>query len=96
MKRLLFAALFAALLAAPLPALADGLKPGPGKDVVEIGCAVCHTTAYIQMNSPFISPDLWKAEVAKMRTVFGAPIDDDAAAEILAYLNKNYGPAAGK
>ena len=84
--------LLAALLVAS-PALADGLKPGPGQDVTQAGCSTCHTTAYIEMNSPFLTPDAWKAEVTKMRAAFGAPIDDDAANDILAYLNKNYGPA---
>ena len=43
------------------------------------------------MNAPFLSEAQWKAEVAKMRQVFGAPIEDDEAAEILAYLTAEYG-----
>ena len=42
------------------------------------------------MNSVFLSPDVWKAEVTKMRTAFGAPIDDDTANIILQYLTTNY------
>jgi sulfite dehydrogenase (cytochrome) subunit B len=85
--------LLAAALIVTFPALADDLKPGPGQDATQAGCSTCHTTAYIEMNAPFLTPDAWKAEVGKMRAVFGAPIDDDAAKDILAYLNKNYGPA---
>ncbi len=85
-----------AMVLMPGMALADGLRPGPGQDAVSVGCGVCHSTSYIEMNSPFLSPEVWKAEVAKMRTVFGAPIDDDTAAEILAYLTKNYGVPARK
>ena len=73
------------------PAFAE-IKPGPGQDVVEANCSVCHTTDYIRMNSPFLSPDAWKAEVGKMRAVFGSPIDDAVAAEILQYLTTEYGP----
>ena len=36
-------------------------------------------------------PEVWKAEVTKMRTAFGAPIDDDAANKIIAYLVANFG-----
>jgi mono/diheme cytochrome c family protein len=81
------------LLLAPPAFGADGpagLKAGPGLDVVETSCGLCHTVDYIRMNSTFLTPDAWKAEVTKMRTAFGAPIDDDAAATILAYLSKQY------
>jgi hypothetical protein len=46
------------------------------------------------MNSRFMTPEVWKAEVTKMRAAFGAPIDDDAANEILAYLVANFGAPA--
>ena len=74
------------------PALAQraALPPGPGKDVVEAGCATCHSLSYIPMNSRFMTHDMWKAEVTKMRTVFGAPIDDDAANAIIGYLVTNF------
>jgi len=73
------------------PAFAE-VRPGPGQDVVEANCGACHTTDYIRMNSAFLTPDAWKAEVGKMRAVFGLPIDDSVAAEILQYLTTEYGP----
>jgi mono/diheme cytochrome c family protein len=81
---------------ASLPAAAQDvtLIPGPGMDVVAAGCSICHTLSYIPMNSRFMTPDVWKAEVAKMRTAFGAPIDDDAANAIVTYLVANYGVPA--
>lgn len=88
-------ALMIGFLLLSTPALAQQatvqLKPGEGRDAVTDGCATCHTLNYIRMNSPFLAPDAWKAEVTKMRQAFGAPIDDDTAAEILKYLNANYG-----
>jgi len=75
-------------------ALADdapaALKPGAGADVASARCNACHTSDYIVMNSVFLTADQWQAEVAKMRTAFGAAIDDAAAAEITAYLAANY------
>ena len=76
------------------PALAEEpvtLKPGAGLDAVQASCATCHTLNYIRMNSVFLAPDGWKAEVTKMRSAYGAPIDDDAAEAIIKYLSANYG-----
>jgi hypothetical protein len=76
-----------------VPALAEEpvpLKPGPGLDAVKVSCAICHTLDYIRMNSVFLTPDAWKAEVTKMRVAFGAPIDDDTADTITKYLSATY------
>lgn len=69
---------------------AVALKPGPDVDTVTTSCSICHTLNYIKMNSPFLSPDAWKAEVSKMREGYGAPIDDQTAAAIINYLSSNY------
>jgi cytochrome c5 len=86
--------LLACCLAMPAMAQRAPLPPGPGKDIVEAGCAMCHSLSYIPMNSRFMTPDVWKAEVTKMRAAFGAPIDDDAANQILTYLIANFGAPA--
>jgi sulfite dehydrogenase (cytochrome) subunit B len=89
----MFRTLIVALLLA-VPALADEpapLKAGPGLDAVQASCATCHTLNYIRMNSVFLTPDAWKAEVTKMRAAFGAPIDDDTADTIVKYLSSTYG-----
>ena len=84
------------LLLAATPVRADEqpveLNPGPGQDIVENECNVCHSLDYIRMNSPFLTTDGWKAEVTKMRAAFGAPIDDADADAIIKYLSTNYGP----
>ena len=82
-----------ALLLSATPALAQEpvpLKPGPGLDTVQAACGLCHTPNYIRMNSAFLTPDGWKAEVTKMQTLLGAPIDDATAATIVKYLSDNY------
>ena len=87
-----FTLLVALLLASPTRADEPvPLKPGPGRDVVTLFCDTCHTLNYIRMNSVFLTPDAWKAEVTKMRTAFGAPVDDEAAKTITDYLAANYG-----
>ena len=91
--RILAIAFIAALVA--LPAAADEqvikLKQAPGLDKVEGNCGACHSLAYIPMNSPFLKPAAWDAEVTKMIKAFGAPIDEADAKTIAEYLKKNYG-----
>lgn len=66
------------------------LKPGPGQEATEATCNACHSVDYIQMNSVFLTPEAWKAEVAKMRQAYGAPIDDALAERIVQYLSATY------
>jgi len=70
---------------APVP-----LKQAPGSDLTAAACNTCHTSNYIVMNSVFLSPAAWAAEVTKMRSAFGAPIDSETAAIISDYLGTNY------
>lgn len=88
--------LTAAFLAAA--ALADeqpvALKEAAGHDVVEANCGSCHSLDYIVMNSPFMSAEVWRSEVTKMIKTYGAPVSEEDAAVIAAYLTENYGVAA--
>ena len=36
------------------------------------------------------APGFWQASVTKMKTVYGAPVPDEDAAKIVAYLNAAY------
>jgi hypothetical protein len=67
------------------------LKDGPGRDKVEANCASCHSLDYILGNSPFMTRQVWDAEVTKMVKAFGAPISDADSKEIVDYLTKYYG-----
>ena len=67
------------------------LKKAPGVDKVEGHCAACHSLDYIEMNSPFLTPAGWDAEITKMIKDLGAPIDDADAKIIADYLKANYG-----
>lgn len=89
-----------AWIALPLAAMADEsqlvLKDAPGRNVVLANCTMCHSVDYILTNSPFPDRTLWEAEVAKMRNVFKAPIQDADARAIVDYLAANYGADAMK
>lgn len=67
------------------------LKAGAGRDKVEANCIACHSLDYIVANSPFMTRQVWDAEVAKMIKAFGAPISDGDAKAIVDYLATNYG-----
>ena len=66
------------------------LTDGPGKDKAG-QCVACHSLDYIVANSPFMTRQVWDAEVTKMIKAFGAPISDADAKEIVDYLSANYG-----
>ncbi|HVO48441.1 MAG TPA: hypothetical protein VMT29_19145 [Steroidobacteraceae bacterium] len=78
-------------------AAADGhdatLKEGRDADLTTARCSICHSTDYIPMNSVFLKQAGWDAEVHKMIKVMGAPIPEDEAQKIIAYLTQYYGVA---
>jgi sulfite dehydrogenase (cytochrome) subunit B len=69
------------------------LKPGTGVNLANLNCAICHSLDYI-VRQPPMNAAQWDAEVRKMITVYGAPINDADAKIIAAYLAANYGPPA--
>ena len=67
------------------------LKDGPGKQMVEANCIMCHSLDYIPMNSPFLDHKGWEASVNKMIKVMGAPITEVDGQKIIDYLAAQYG-----
>jgi len=87
--------ILALLLFAAAPALAQEgqlrLRDGPGRQLVEANCVMCHSLDYIPMNSPFLERKGWEASVNKMIKVMGAPIAEADAQKIVDYLAGQYG-----
>ena len=87
--------ILALLLFAAVPALAQEsqlrLRDGPGRQLVEANCVMCHSLDYIPMNSPFLDRKGWEASVTKMIKVMGAPIAEADAQKIADYLAGQYG-----
>src|SRR5437764_14312993 len=75
------------------PAVTIDIPKGPGYETFNARCVVCHSHQYILMQ-PRFSPEVWTAEVQKMRKVFGAPVGDDQVDEIVNYLVSVRGPVA--
>jgi|SRR5208337_1968854 len=73
-----------------LPNITTDLKPGEGKESVDIYCIMCHSLDYITMQ-PNFSRAQWTVTVNKMIKTFGAPINDKDAKIIINYLATQYG-----
>lgn len=66
------------------------LKPGPGSDVAQRSCALCHSTDYIVTQPPGDQKQ-WDGVVTKMIKVYGAPLSDADARLVAEYLARHYG-----
>lgn len=77
-----------------LPKETAALKSGPGADLVASQCLICHSADYITTQPRDKPLAFWKAEVEKMKKVYGAPIPEDQIDPVAAYLARNYGVGA--
>lgn len=83
----------AAALTIELPAETARLKTAPGSDVATAQCGTCHSFDYVSTQPAGKPLAFWKAEVEKMKKVYGAPIPDDQIDPIAQYLAHSYGDA---
>jgi mono/diheme cytochrome c family protein len=90
----LAAASLADTLRIELPRDTAMLKPGPGADMATGQCLICHSAEYITTQPRDKPLAFWKAEVEKMKKVYGAPIADDQIDSVAAYLARSYGSGA--
>jgi sulfite dehydrogenase (cytochrome) subunit B len=82
---------FAASLTIEIPKETATLMPGPGADVANGQCLICHSAEYISTQPRDKPLAFWKAEVEKMKKVYGAPIPEDQIDLIADYLARSYG-----
>ena len=66
------------------------LIEGPGLDRAERYCLTCHSADYVTTQPRGRPEAFWAAEVAKMRTAYGATIPDDDVAAVVKYLTAAY------
>ena len=78
---------------APLPSkeeLVHGPLPdGPQANLARASCTICHSEDYLVQQR--LTPEQWKKTVAKMQK-FGAPVTDEQAAPLVAWLSSMYTP----
>lgn len=68
-----------------LPGDARKFPPGPGDELANLHCLVCHSAGMVTRQPP-LSFQEWKAEVVKMRAVYGAPLPPEAIDDLARYL----------
>ncbi len=73
-------------LSVDLPDSDREFPPGPGVEVAQANCAACHSVGMV-MNQPALSRTTWETEVHKMVAVYKAPVSDEDAKTIVAYLD---------
>lgn len=78
-----------AIVKGELPESDESFPPGIGADIASSQCLICHSAAMI-LTQPPLKKDEWRAEIAKMRTAYGASIPEDQVDGLSEYL-KNIG-----
>ena len=63
---------------------------GPGYEKAEQICSACHSVDYISTQPPGKGKDFRTAEVNKMVSAYGAPIEEGDRPAIIDYLAANY------
>lgn len=74
---------------ASVPARAQGFPDGPGKQIVQEACSVCHETELI--TNARRSKAEWTETVEDMVSR-GAPLLEGEREIVIEYLSKNFGP----
>ena len=75
-----------------LPTSDRTFPDGPGATEINNNCLVCHSAGMV-LNQPAL-PAAWAGEVHKMVSVYKAPVSDQDAAAIVAYLTRLKGAGA--
>jgi sulfite dehydrogenase (cytochrome) subunit B len=69
---------------------APDARLAPGFEAAQANCMTCHSVDYVTMQPPKKGEAFWTAEVAKMIKVYRAPIEEQQAKAIAAYLGATY------
>ena len=69
-----------------LPAGDESFPPGVGQQIANSQCQICHSAGMV-LTQPPLKKDEWRAEIIKMRAVYGASIPEDQVEGLADYLN---------
>lgn len=70
-----------------IPTSSQMLPKGPGVDIVNTDCLICHSADHL-MNQPSLTQEGWSEVVHKMIVAYHAPVSDRDAKTIVAYLTQ--------
>jgi mono/diheme cytochrome c family protein len=72
-------------VSATLPDSQHVFPPGAGADIANSQCMICHSAGMVTRQPP-LSFGVWKSEINKMRTAYGAPMPEDQVDALAKYL----------
>jgi hypothetical protein len=78
-----------AVVSVELPVSNEIFPSGPGSDVADSQCLICHSAGMV-LRQPPLTKEEWRAEILKMRSAYGAllPVDQvDALSEYQKRIN---------
>ena len=73
-----------------LPPETSVFKPGPGADIANAQCLVCHSVEYV-LTQPPLPRTFWASSVKKMREKYGSAIPEEQVEPLQDYLTQYYG-----
>ena len=69
-----------------LPVSKDFFPPGAADAIANGQCLICHSASMV-LSQPPLTTEVWKAEIMKMRSVYGATIPADQVDQLAEYLH---------
>jgi len=70
---------------ATLPDSQHIFPPGAGAEIANSQCMICHSAGMVTRQPP-LSMSVWKSEINKMRTAYGAPMPEEQVDALAKYL----------
>jgi len=70
---------------ATLPDSQHVFPPGAGAEIANSQCMICHSAGMVTRQPP-LSMSVWKSEINKMRTAYGAPMPEEQVDALAKYL----------
>jgi cytochrome c5 len=76
-----------AVVSVELPVSNEIFPPGPGADVADSQCLICHSAGMV-LRQPPLTKEEWRSEIQKMRAAYGAPLPAQQVDALSEYLQR--------
>jgi cytochrome c5 len=76
-----------AVVSVELPVSNEIFPPGPGADVADSQCLICHSAGMV-LRQPPLTKEEWRSEIQKMRAAYGALLPADQVDALSEYLQR--------
>lgn len=76
-----------AILSVELPVSNEIFPSGPGADVADSQCLICHSAGMV-LRQPPLTKDQWRSEIQKMRSAYGALLPAEQVDALSEYLQR--------